>query len=33
VSIAGDLRVGQAFGAGDLSLRLELPASLGLVPA
>jgi amidase len=33
VSVAGDLRVGQAFGGGELSLRLELPAALGLVPA
>lgn len=32
VSLAGDLRVGQAFGGGELSLRLELPAALGLRP-
>jgi len=33
ISIAGDLRVGQAFGGMELTLRLEMPASLGLVPA
>lgn len=33
ISVAGDLRVGQAFGGMELTLRLEMPASLGLVPA
>jgi amidase len=32
ISVAGDLRVGQAFGGMELTLRLELPASLGLTP-
>jgi amidase len=32
VSVAGDLRVGQAFGGMELTLRLEMPASLGLRP-
>jgi amidase len=32
ISVAGDLRVGQAFGGMELTLRLEMPASLGLVP-
>ena len=33
ISVAGDLRVGQAFGGMELTLRLEMPASLGLSPA
>jgi len=32
ISVAGDLRVGQAFGGMELTLRLEMPASLGLRP-
>ena len=32
ISVAGDLRIGQAFGGMPLTLRLELPASLGLRP-
>ena len=32
ISLAGDLRVGQAFGAPDVTVRLELPATLGLHP-
>jgi len=32
VSLVGDLRVGQAFGGSELSLRLEVPAELGLRP-
>jgi len=32
ISIAGDLRVGQAFGGMEMTLRLEMPASLGLQP-
>ena len=33
LSVAGDLRVGQAFGGPELTLRLELPANLGVRPA
>jgi amidase len=33
ISAAADLRVGQAFGGMELTLRLEMPASLGLSPA
>lgn len=33
VSVAGDLRIGQAFGGMELTLRLEMPRSLGIVPA
>jgi amidase len=33
LSLVGDLRVGQAFGGNQLTLRLELPASLGVRPA
>ncbi len=33
LSIAGDLRIGQACGGFDLTVRLEMPASLGLRPA
>jgi len=32
ISIAGDLRVGQAFGGMEMTLRLEMPARLGLRP-
>jgi hypothetical protein len=32
ISAVGDLRVGQAFGGMELTLRLEMPRSLGLVP-
>jgi amidase len=32
ISAVGDLRVGQAFGGMELTLRLELPRSLGLQP-
>jgi acetamidase/formamidase len=32
ISLAGDLRIGQAFGAPDVTVRLELPATLGLRP-
>jgi amidase len=32
ISVAGDLRVGQAFGGMEMTLRLEMPASLGLRP-
>jgi amidase len=32
ISIAGDLRIGQAFGGMEMTLRLEMPASLGLRP-
>ena len=33
ISVAGDLRVGQASGGMPLTLRLEVPVSLGLAPA
>lgn len=33
ISIAGDLRVGQAFGGMPLTLRLEMPLGLGIKPA
>lgn len=33
MSVAGNLRIGQAFGAMELTLRLEMPRSLGIVPA
>jgi acetamidase/formamidase len=33
VSVAGDLRIGQAFGGMLLTLRLEMPLSLGIKPA
>lgn len=32
ISVTGDLRIGQAFGGMPLTLRLELPASLGIRP-
>lgn len=32
VSLAGDLRVGQCYGADETTVRLEVPAALGLVP-
>lgn len=32
LSLAGDLRVGQCYGADETTLRLEVPTSLGLVP-
>jgi len=32
ISLAGDLRIGQAFGGPQTTLRLELPVSLGLRP-
>jgi hypothetical protein len=32
ISLAGDLRIGQAFGGPQTTLRLELPVSLGLWP-
>lgn len=32
ISISGDLRIGQAFGGMELTLRLEIPASLGIRP-
>ncbi len=32
LSLVGDLRVGQAYGAADVTLRLEIPASLGVSP-
>jgi amidase len=32
ISAVGDLRVGQAFGGMELTLRLEMPRSLGLTP-
>jgi amidase len=32
ISVAGDLRVGQAYGGMEMTLRLEMPASLGLRP-
>lgn len=33
ISIAGDIRIGQACGGMDMTVRLEMPASLGLHPA
>jgi amidase len=33
ISVAGDLRIGQAFGGMEMTVRLEMPASLGLRPA
>ena len=33
ISLAGDLRIGQACGGMDITVRLEMPASLGLHPA
>ena len=33
ISVAGDLRIGQAFGGMEMTLRLEIPRSLGIVPA
>ena len=33
ISVAGDLRVGQAYGGMEMTLRLEMPLSLGIVPA
>ena len=33
ISIVGDLRIGQAFGGMEMTLRLEMPRSLGIVPA
>ncbi|MDE0139017.1 MAG: acetamidase/formamidase family protein [bacterium] len=33
ISVAGNLRIGQAFGAMEMTLRLEMPRSLGIVPA
>lgn len=32
LSIAGDLRIGQSYGAGPLTLRLEVPRELGVSP-
>ena len=32
ISVAGDLRIGQAFGGMEMTLRLEMPRSLGIVP-
>ncbi len=32
ISVAGDLRIGQAFGGMEITLRLEMPRSLGIVP-
>ncbi len=32
LSLAGDLRIGQAFGAPEVTVRLELPAALGVRP-
>ena len=32
ISVAGDLRIGQAFGGMEMTLRLEMPSSLGIVP-
>lgn len=32
ISIAGDLRIGQAFGGMEMTLRLEMPRSLGISP-
>lgn len=33
ISVAGNLRIGQSFGAMEMTLRLEMPRSLGIVPA
>jgi hypothetical protein len=33
LSLVGDLRVGQSYGGPQLTLRLELPTSLGVRPA
>lgn len=33
ISVAGNLRIGQAFGGMEVTLRLEMPRSLGIVPA
>ena len=33
ISVVGDLRIGQAFGGIEMTLRLEMPRSLGIVPA
>ncbi len=33
ISVAGNLRIGQAFGGMEITLRLEMPRSLGIVPA
>ena len=33
ISVIGDLRIGQAFGDMEMTLRLEMPRSLGLKPA
>ena len=33
ISVAGDLRIGQAFGGMEMTLRLEMPRSIGIVPA
>ena len=33
ISVAGHLRIGQAFGGMEMTLRLEMPRSLGIVPA
>ena len=33
ISVVGNLRIGQAFGAMEMTLRLEMPRSLGIVPA
>jgi hypothetical protein len=32
LSLAGDLRLGQAYGAEVTTIRLEVPAALGIVP-
>ncbi len=32
LSLAGDLRIGQAYGASDITVRLEIPAALGARP-
>ena len=33
ISVVGNLRIGQAFGGMEMTLRLEMPRSLGIVPA
>lgn len=33
ISVAGNLRIGQAFGGMEMTLRLEMPRTLGIVPA
>ena len=33
ISVIGNLRIGQAFGGMEMTLRLEMPRSLGIVPA